>query len=64
MAFRQITGAESFPILLAFGASEVSSIDGDVNDMLKAAERQSDEESTGNVSAGIEETLARIKQRD
>lgn len=31
---------------------------------MKAAERQSDEESTENVSSEIEETLAKIKQRD
>ena len=58
-----ITGTQSFPILLALRASEVSSIDNEnhtVDDLSKAVERQSDEESTGNVSSEIEETLAKI----
>ena len=34
-----------------------------VDDLLKAAERQSDGKSTGDVSSEIEETLAKIKQQ-
>ena len=66
MLFRQITGTQSFPILLAFRASEVSSIESGyhtVDDLLKAAERESDRESTVDVSSEIEENLAEIKQQ-
>lgn len=63
-----LSGTQSFPILLHFRASEVSSIDNEyghtVNDLLKATERQSDEEFTGNVCSEIRETLAKIKQLD
>ena len=62
-----LSGTRSFPILLYFRASEVSSIDNDygntVNDLLKAAERQSDEEFTGNVCSEIRETRRAIQTR-
>ena len=65
--FRQITGGQFISyFLLAFRACDVSSIDNEyltVDDLLKAAQRQSDGKSTRDVSSEIDETLAKIKQQ-
>ena len=65
-SLEKLRAVNLFPILLAFRACDVSSIDNEyhtVDDLLKAADRRSDGKSNVDVSSEIEETLAKIKQQ-